>query len=219
MAYITATREFWSLPFRVTPATLIPRPDSETLIEGVLGHIDDKNAGLKILDLGTGSGCLLLALLSELKSAEGTGIDASIDALAVAKANADELGLSPRARFFSCDWGDDGWTKNLGHDFDIIVSNPPYITDEEMKLLDISVSDFEPATALAGGKDGLDSYRRQISALDELLKPGGTVAFEVGHSQADEVAGMLAQIGMELLEIREDLSGIGRAVLARKINP
>ena len=217
MAYITGVREFWSLPFKVTPATLIPRPDSETLIDGVLAQIDDKSGAIRILDLGTGSGCLLLALLSELGNARGVGVDASIDALEIAKLNANNLGLSGRAEFINADWNSPQFIKNIGEKFDLVISNPPYISNSELQQLDITVSAHEPMSALDGGADGLDSYRAIVGILDKLLNDDGVAAFEVGFAQGETVASMLSQSAMQVIEIREDLSGIGRAVLARKI--
>ncbi|MDH5489375.1 MAG: peptide chain release factor N(5)-glutamine methyltransferase [Rhodospirillaceae bacterium] len=217
MAYITGLREFWSLAFKVTPATLIPRPDSETLIEGVLAQIDDKSGAIRILDLGTGSGCLLLALLSELGNARGVGVDASIDALEVAKLNANNLGLSGRAEFINADWNSPEFIETLGEKFDLVISNPPYISNSELQQLDITVSAHEPMSALDGGADGLDSYRAIVGILDKLLNDDGVAAFEVGFTQGETVALMLSQSAMQVIEIREDLSGIGRAVLARKI--
>ena len=220
MAYITGTREFYSLPFIVSAATLIPRPDSETVIDAVIEHMGGKKSKqIKILDMGTGSGCLLLTLLSEIETSSGTGIDISNDALEIASQNAVALGLSERANFLNVNWQETNWIKKLDAKFDLIISNPPYITDEELKNIDSTVRDFEPLAALGGGKDGLDSYRILIGALSELLNDGGTVAFEVGHKQAKDVANMLSQESLEVIEIREDLSGIERAVLAGKIKP
>ncbi len=220
MAYITGTREFYSLPFTVSAATLIPRPDSETVIDAVVAYMGGKKSGqIKILDIGTGSGCLLLALLSEIEMSSGTGIDISNDALEIASQNAVTLGLSARANFLNVNWKETNWTKKLGGKFDLIISNPPYITDEELESLDITVRNFEPLAALGGGKDGLDSYGILIGALSELLNDGGIVAFEVGHKQAQIVADLLVEKGLQVIEIREDLSGIERAVLARKIKP
>jgi release factor glutamine methyltransferase len=154
MAQVTGSREFWSLPFRVTPATLDPRPDSESVIGAVLDHVSDRLAPYKVLDFGTGSGCLLLSLLSELPNATGLGTDVSADAIAVAASNADGLGLRDRTRFAVADWG-----QPLSGRFDIIVSNPPYIPTGEIDLLAPEISRFEPRRALDGGGDGLDAYR------------------------------------------------------------
>ena len=219
MAYITGTREFYSLSFIVSTATLIPRPDSETVIDGAIEHMaaNEKTEKIRILDLGTGSGCLLLSLLSEISASSGSGIDASKDALEIAGQNATQLGLDGRANFLNIDWREANWTKKLDGKFDLVVSNPPYITDDEMENLDPTVRDFEPLAALGGGKDGLDSYKILINQLDDILNDGGLVAFETGHSQARLVADLLVQKGLQVVEIKEDLSGIARAVLARKI--
>ncbi|MCK5166406.1 MAG: methyltransferase domain-containing protein, partial [Rhodospirillaceae bacterium] len=149
--------------------------------------------------------------------ASGIGIDISNDALEIASQNAVALGLSERANFLNVNWQETNWIKKLDAKFDLIISNPPYITDEELKNIDSTVRDFEPLAALGGGKDGLDSYRILADALNELLNDGGMVAFEVGHKQARAVADLLSHNGLQVVEIREDLSGTERAVLARKI--
>ena len=214
MSYILGWREFWSLRFKVTAATLSPRPDSETIVEAALDHIP--SSARKILDLGTGTGCLLLALLSELPEARGMAVDASEDALAVALENAASLGLEGRTTCVLADWTEADWMVALGGPFDLVVSNPPYIPSADIAALAPDVRDFEPRSALDGGVSGLDAYRRLVQAMDELLIPGGICVFEVGIGQADDVGALLNAAGLEVLEKRADLGGIERAVVGRK---
>jgi release factor glutamine methyltransferase len=204
-------KEFWSLAFKVTPDTLIPRPDSETLIEAVLGHVPDRNRDYRILDLVTGSGCLLLALLGEFLNASGLGIDANQGALDTAQANAEALGLAARARFV---WGD--WTAGLNGLFDIIVSNPPYITKPDWEKLEDDVRLYEPRTALVGGLDGLNPYRAFGPHLPDLLTPGGLFICEIGAGQAAEAGEILTEAGLTVLGARRDLAGIERCLLATR---
>ena len=213
MSHIRGTREFWSLDFKVTNATLTPRPDTETLIEAVLDHVEGPAS--RVLDLGTGTGCIFLALLSEWPEALGVGVDASEVALAVARENAQALGLAARTRFVHADWTDDDWTRDLGGPFEVVVSNPPYIPASDIAALDADVRDFEPMDALNGGADGLDAYRIIVKGVRGLIATGGILAFEVGIGQADEVAGLMSGAGFKILEKRKDLSGIERAVVAR----
>ena len=208
---ILGRREFWSLPFRISPATLDPRPDSETLVEAVLARIPDRTAALRVLDLGTGTGCLLLALLSELPRAEGLGTDISPEAVAVARANAADLGLADRARFGVADWG-----SGLTGSWQAIVSNPPYIMDREIAGLAPEVARYEPRTALSGGPDGLSSYRRIVPQAAGLLAAGGLLALEIGRGQGALVESILAAAGLKRLERAMDLAGIERCVLATR---
>jgi release factor glutamine methyltransferase len=210
MAYILGEREFWSLPFRVSPAVLIPRPETETVVEAALTQIPDRGLPLRILDLGTGSGCLLLALLSELPYAEGLGVDLSEPALELARANAEHLGLAGRARFERRSWG-----AGLDGVFDLIVSNPPYVGAADLASLEPEVRDFEPQTALIAGPDGLDAYRALIPDCVRLLAEGGSVALEIGQGQGDAVAELLAGVGLAVVERRPDLAGIERCLVAR----
>ena len=207
MAYIVGEREFWSLPFRVTPATLVPRPDTETVVEAVLADIGDETRTLRILDLGTGSGCLLLALLSEFPNASGLGVDISASALEVAKVNAARLGFDVRATFRIGDWLD-----GVEEKFDVVVANPPYVPDREIPDLDVDVRAFEPLSALAGGPDGLDAYRRIARRLGKALAMDGIACFEVGAGHADSVAAIFAGQGFRIQAVRADLAGIPRAV-------
>lgn len=211
MAHILSERGFWKHVFKVSPATLVPRPDSETLIEAVSEHFPERAAALRVLDLGTGSGCLLLSVLDEYPNATGVGIDRSIAALSVAFENAFKLRLSDRAHFVAMDWA-----RGMAGCFDAIVCNPPYIPAGDIDALMPEVSRFEPRDALAGGADGLESYRVLAPRVATLLAGDGRVMFEVGAGQAGCVAGILAENFMQVIEIKEDLSGVPRCVVARK---
>jgi release factor glutamine methyltransferase len=210
---ILGGREFWSLPFGLNAATLDPRADSETLVEAVLAELGDRTAPLRVLDLGTGSGCLLLALLSELPQASGCGIDISAEAVAQATANAGRLGLSGRARFVTHSWG-----QGLAFDgaWDLVVSNPPYIASGEIAGLEPEVAGFDPAAALDGGADGLDAYRALIPASAAVLRSGGLLALEIGYGQVAAVEGLVRGAGLAPLRRAVDLAGIERCLLARK---
>ncbi|WGF90690.1 peptide chain release factor N(5)-glutamine methyltransferase [Marinivivus vitaminiproducens] len=210
MAYILGEREFWSLRFTVEPGVLVPRPDSETLVEAALERVAERGGPLRLLDLGTGSGCLLLSLLNEWPDARGLGVDLSAAALAVAAANARSLGLRERAR-----WRLGAWSSGLQGPFDLIVSNPPYIASSAIASLAPDVRSFEPAGALDGGPDGLDAYRAIAPDLGRILAPAGWAVLEVGAGQADDVAALLGAAGLEAIGTRRDLAGIPRAVVAR----
>ncbi len=212
-AYITGRRDFWTLELEVSPATLIPRPDTETLVETALKIVGHSQAPVRILDLGTGTGAILLALLSELPRAEGVGVDVSDGALEVAKRNALRMGLGDRARFSKSSW----WS-HAGSDYDLIVSNPPYIPSRDVDGLDADVRDFEPRLALDGGPDGLAAYRAILSVAAQRLTPNGAVLFEVGIGQAADVAEMMRKSGLPYTAIRRDLGDIER-VVAGAANP
>ena len=211
MAHILGRREFWSLTFRVTADTLDPRPDSETLVQAVLDHIPDRSLPLRMVDFGTGTGCLLLALLHELPAATGLGVDASEAALGVARDNAAALGLGPRATFRHSNWDDE-----VEPAFDILISNPPYIPSGQIDTLQPEVARYEPRLALDGGADGLFAYRRLAPAAVRLLASGGLAAFEVGMGQSDPVAEIMAGAGLRQIAMARDLAGIERVVLVRK---
>jgi release factor glutamine methyltransferase len=204
---ILGRREFWSLDFHLSPATLDPRPDSETVIDEALAGIPDKQAALSVLDLGTGTGCLLLALLSELPNASGVGVDKSEEAVVTATDNARRLGLGQRARFTIGDWG-----AGLTERFDLVISNPPYIPDREIETLAPEVVRFDPVAALAGGSDGLDAYRAITAQLPNLLKSNGKIIFEVGAGQSGDVAALLGSAGFSSIGTRRDLAAVERAV-------
>jgi release factor glutamine methyltransferase len=212
MAHILGRREFWSLAFKVTADTLDPRPDSETLVEAVLAQVPDRSAALRLVDFGTGTGCLLLSLLHELPNAAGVGVDVSAAALAVAVENAGMLGLAPRASFQHGDW-DDG----IDPGFDIVLSNPPYIPSGDIAGLQPEVAAFEPRLALDGGSEGLDAYRRLGPAAMRLLVPGGLAAFEIGLGQGDSVRRIMAAAGLRHIATARDLAAVERCLLFRKL--
>ncbi len=203
LALITGQTEFWSLPFAVSRDTLIPRPDSETVVQAAL---DACPAPARVLDLGTGTGCLLLAVLHERPGAWGVGVDRSPGAAALARGNAAALGLDGRCAFVCGSWAD-----SIGGPFDLVVSNPPYIRSGDLPGLAPGVRLYEPAGALDGGPDGLLAYRAILAALPGVLAPGGVAVLEVGYDQAGAVAA-LAGGG----QIVPDLAGIGRVVVVRR---
>lgn len=205
VAYIVGHREFWSLDMVVTPDVLIPRPDSETLI---VAAREACKTPTRILDLGTGSGALLLAALSEWPGATGLGVDASAAALAVAAGNAERLGFGARAGFRLGDWGE-----GLAEKFDLVLSNPPYVEDKAE--LSPEVRDHEPASALFAGADGLDDYRRLVPQLPGLLTARGVAVLEIGSTQAAAVLALAAGAGLTG-DVRKDLAGLDRAVVLRR---
>jgi len=207
---ILGHREFWTIDLALNPDTLEPRPDTETVVEAVLKATPDRNANLHLLDLGTGTGCILLALLAELPNAQGLGVDLSPLAVEAAAGNAERNGLSSRARFQTGDWGN-----GLKDRFDIVVSNPPYIPSAEIATLEPEVREHDPRRALDGGPDGLAPYRVIAAQLPALLVPGGLVAVEVGQGQAADVARLLAAQGIGAVESVRDLGGIERCVRGR----
>ncbi len=211
MSHILGEREFWSLPFKVTKDTLTPRPDSETLIEAVLHYIPDTTRKLRVLDLGTGTGCLLLSVLSEYQQANGLGVDISPAALEVAKENARNLKLETRSDFQLGDWG-----AGLAEKFDLVLSNPPYIALSDKQMLAPEVVKFEPDSALFAGQDGLDDYRKLAIALPELLTEDGIAILEIGINQGPPVSELMGNAGLCVLERPKDLSGIERCVIIRK---
>jgi release factor glutamine methyltransferase len=209
---ILGRREFWSLDFELSPATLDPRPESETLVEALLDHVEDRNRAYRVLDLGTGSGCLLLALLSELPAARGLGIDLSEDAIATARRNAERLGFADRADFRRGDWGEGLETGSV----DLLLCNPPYVGDSEWPELAPEVAGYDPRSALIAAEDGLAEYGRLGPEVARLLALGGLAAFEIGARQAESAAARLSGGGLALLETRHDLAGHPRCLLFGK---
>lgn len=219
ISQIIGRREFWSLGFRVSPDTLTPRPDSETVIEAGLGLLDDlgvvRDDDIRIVDFGTGTGCLLLSMLHELPQARGLGLECCPAALAAARDNADRLGLENRARLMLWDWRTDRLPDFGATRFDLALANPPYIPDDAFNRLEPEVARHEPRLALAGGVDGLDAYRRLAPWFGRFLRPGGQAVVEVGAGQADAVQAILGRAGGGHLKKFRDLAGIDRCISAR----
>jgi release factor glutamine methyltransferase len=213
VARIVGGKEFWSLPLSIDASTLVPRPETETVVEVALAAVDangPRTQALRIADLGTGSGALLLALLSELPNAHGIGTDISIEALTMARVNARRLGMT-RAAFVACDLA-----SPLRSSFDLIVSNPPYIASGEFAALPPEVRAFDPRTALDGGPDGLACYRSLTALVPMLLRPGGVLVVEIGAGQSDDVAQLFVAAGLAVAAPHPDLNGIPRVLVARK---
>jgi len=215
VARITGTREFYGRKFHLDPHALDPRPDTETLIEAALAHLARKGlrgSPLTLLDLGTGTGCILVTLLAELPRARGLGTDMSHGALASAAKNAERLGVGGRAAFVAADWLDAVEGK-----FDLILSNPPYLVSGEIAALADEVAAYDPILALDGGPDGLDAYRRIAAGAGDVLAEGGRLFVEIGAAQAEAVAGIFCAAGLKLDEheaIRPDLAARPRVVVA-----
>ncbi len=211
VSHILGRKGFWKIMLRVTPDVLTPRPDTETVVEVALREFPE-NAPWSILDLGVGSGAILLALLAERPAAKGLGIDASEDALAVARDNAAALGLAGRTALLRGDW-----TAGLGDEaFDLVVSNPPYIASDVLETLEPEVKDYEPRLALEGGPDGLDAYRILASEILRVLKPGGRFAVEIGYDQKDAVEALFQAAGAADVRTIRDLSDRDRVVAGAK---
>jgi release factor glutamine methyltransferase len=213
LALILGRREFWSLDFAVSPATLIPRPESETLIEAALAAFANRAPPQRVLDLGTGTGCLLLAVLSEFSASFGIGVDRSAAAASLAARNAASLGMAGRAAFLCGDWA-----SALAGRFDLVLCNPPYIASGQLGELMPEVSRYEPLSALDGGPDGYCAYRRLIPGLHRLLTPDGAALLELGAGQADTVAGLTREAGFAPA-VRRDLSGIDRVLVLQPALP
>jgi release factor glutamine methyltransferase len=210
LSRILGRREFWGLEFALSPETLDPRPETETVVEAVLRADLGCAAPLRFLDLGTGTGCILLALLSEFPAAIGFGLDIASGAANTARRNAEALGLVERARFLVGNWG-----AAVSGKFDVVVSNPPYIARPALADLPREVALCDPRHALDGGSDGLDAYRSFVPELLRLLKPGGMFACEIGAGQASAVATLLRANGLAIDGCKRDLAGIARCVVAR----
>lgn len=211
IARILGVKEFWGLPFRLNAETLVPRPETETVVEAALDALGPRRRStLRLADLGTGAGALLLALISECPAAIGVGTDLSATALACARSNARALGLAERAAFVVCDYG-----AALAGSFELVVSNPPYIRRSDIAGLQPEVRAFDPLRALNGGVNGLDGYRAIAADARRLLTPGGIVVVELGAGQVDAVASFFLAAGLAVGAPRHDLSGVARALPAR----
>ena len=216
VARILGTKEFWGLPLAVTPSVLVPRPESETLVEAALAALGDRAAHvrpLRIADLGTGSGALVLALLSELPHAYGVGTDRDASALTTARDNAERLGLGARAGFVAGDFG-----TALASGFDLVIANPPYVRTQDIERLAPEVRDFDPRCALDGGPDGLTAYRAIAADIRRLLASHAPLVVEAGEGQAHAIADLLQRVGLAVETAARDLAGTARAVVARRLN-
>ena len=212
VAYIVGEKEFWSLTFKVNDNVLIPRPETEDVVAMGLEFLKNL-ATPTVLDVGTGSGAILISLLSEVGNARGDGVDISRSALAVAKANAKALGVEERCKFYTSDF-----LSNVDGKFDLIVSNPPYIDDNAMDSLMADVGEYEPSLALRGGQDGLTAYRLIINSLSTALKTNGKVIFEIGYDQGPSVKALLEDAGFSDIQVSKDLSRHDRIVSATLCN-
>ncbi len=213
---ILGNRAFWNMDFRLSPETLDPRPETETLVEAVLAMVPQRDACLRILDLGTGTGCILIALLSELPNALGIGTDIRHATLVTARDNASQAGVAGRARFAQADW-----LRGIDGQFDVIVSNPPYIARAELSGLSREVRAHDPISALDGGPDGLSAYRAILGELGRVMAPGAIAAFEVGAGQAAAVGAIMTAAGLAPVQpdqaaIKRDLAGIERALVMKR---
>lgn len=209
VARIIGVWEFWGLPFALSPDTLVPRPDTETLVEAALARCPERTRPLRILDLGTGSGCILIALLTECPAAFGVGIDRSHRALVTASANACANAVAERCAFAAASWCD-----ALAGSFDLVVANPPYIATDVIAGLSIEVRCHDPLLALDGGEDGLDAYRGILTAMTRqgILAPGGSLHLEIGYDQAGAVSELAGACGFQEITVRVDLAGNDRVV-------
>ncbi len=211
VARILGEWEFWGLPFALSPETLVPRPETETVVETALRLRPARNAPVLVADLGTGSGCLLVALLAERPLAIGVGVDRAFGALATARGNAERNAVGRRSYFAVSDWG-----AALRGPYDLIVSNPPYIASAIVPTLDREVVEHDPAAALDGGADGLCAYRAILADAPRLIAPGGHLVLEIGYDQAEAIPPLLAGLPLEILDLTADLSGRPRCVALKR---
>lgn len=217
VAQIVGEKGFWTLDLKVTRDVLCPRPDTETIIDALLAYRKDKTAPLRMLDLGTGSGCIILAALSEYVHATGDAVDMSEKALGIAKENAVRTGINTaeknRVVFYSGHWCD---ALPEGTLYDVILSNPPYIPTHEIDTLDVDVKAYEPLMALDGGEDGLDCYRTLAMQIQTRMVKGAIALMEVGAGQSEDVADIMRQSGLDVINTEHDLAGIPRVVMLTK---
>lgn len=211
---ILGIKSFYKYDFMVNHNVLSPRPETEIIVEEALKLLGKKNA--RILDLGTGSGCILLSLLKELPQSEGVGVDASPEALTVAQKNAQKLDVENQVKWVNCSWFDKDFSQKFSKVFDLIVTNPPYIPDAEIETLDPEVKNYDPRMALSGGEDGYTSYRRIAEIVPLLLTDNGYILLECGHGQAKTVADIFIKQNLSLYKIIKDLQGIERCIILKK---
>ena len=212
LAYIFGRKEFWSFDFRVNSATLIPRPESETLVQATLERLPH-GRDTRILDLGTGTGCLLLAILSERLDTKGLGVDNNPAALEIARRNAAELGFTGRTVFRESSWFS-ALNADVEGGFDAIVTNPPYVMDAKLKTLAPEITSYEPEKAFRGGADGLDPYRKIFAGLPNFLCPGGLFVGEFGSGQVKAVQALAQNAGLTIIDVKNDLAGEPRVIIA-----
>lgn len=211
MAFITGSKGFWTLDLAVSPATLVPRGDSETLLSCLLDYCPDTHSSKAMLDLGTGTGCLLLAALAEYPEAWGIGVDINPEAAVLAQGNARRCGLADRALFMAGVWDN----ALQGQRFDVVLSNPPYIPTADLAELMPEVRLHEPLAALDGGVDGMEAYRDLCARMPRLLTPDGVAIFEIGIGQGEDLWAVAAAAGLEVLEIRSDFGDVPRSAVLR----
>jgi release factor glutamine methyltransferase len=211
ISHILGKRSFWNYEFTINKNVLDPRPDSEALIESVLKIFPDKNIKLNILELGIGSGCLIITLLKEFQNAKGTGIDISSKALKIAQKNAENLNVSNRLNLIKSDW-----FNKINGKFDLIISNPPYIPSKQIEALQTEVKDYEPILALDGGKDGLDYYRKTAEQSSNFLNKNGYICLEIGQNQYKDVIEIFKQQGFSVEFYKKDLANIERIICFKK---
>lgn len=212
---ILGEKGFYKYDFLVDENVLSPRPDTEVLVESAIAEAKKMNAH-KILDLGTGSGCIILSILGDVDSLKGWAVDVSVEALRVAKANAQKLGLDSRVIFLNASWFDQDLIERLGTDFDMIVSNPPYIPHQEIAELEDEVKKYDPLSALDGGDDGLEHYRQIAAVAIKILRPEGVIFLEGGIHQEKDIATIFINAGFSLQNIIKDLAGINRCIFLKK---
>lgn len=212
---ILGTKGFYKYDFKVSEAVLSPRPDTEVLVEAAVSALQE-DSRRRVLDLGTGSGCIVLSLLADCPAAEGVALDISSAALEIAAANAYQLGVEKRISFINGSWFDEDIISRLGGKFDIIVSNPPYIPAADIASLEAEVREHDPLSALEGGEDGLRDYRQISLLIHDLLNENGVLFLEVGIRQSADVAAIFTRQGLQLVDILKDLGGIERCVILKK---